>query len=771
MLCVEFKLGNKPLRLCLVPALLWAVVAGAEGQTTHRIAGCVHGQNGTVIENAAVLFIPNDKSAAETGAKTDGTGQFDLGTVSFKSGKVEITAAGFVRSEFIWNALTSPPRLDIVLMLSPISERVTITQNQSRIEETPESVVLISQKDLESTAAQAVDDKLKQIPGFTLFRRTGSRTANPTTQGISLRGTGPSGASRALVLLDGVPLNDPFGGWIYWGRIPSEAIAQVEVLRGPAGDLYGSAAVGGVVTVNTKRASAEPATDLDVSYGNQQTPSVSAYTSAGVGKWYGSLASEGFTTDGFIALDDKARGLADARSDSRRLVVTPTVERRFGAHDRVYISGGYYDERRNNGTPLQNNDTRIQNLTAGNDNETERYGLISVRVFADSQIYHQSFSSVAADRNSETLTRLQTVPAQSVGFRGQWSLTVREKYAFLAGTDLREVRGRSDETGFGGGRAASLSTAGGREFTFGGFVGAVIPIGSRLSISGGLRYDRWRNYAAYSATKVLLSGQVSKTIFPIRSEDAVSPRVSILFRAARHISLTGSFATGFRQPTLNELYRSFRVGNVMTLANENLRAERAVNGEAGLIVSSFSGRLYSRSNVFCNEISRPAANVTLSTTPTLITRQRQNLGRTRACGMEIDTQIRLAPDISISAGYLFVDARVASFPADITLEDLKVPQVAKQQFTSQIRYSNPRIANVGIQFRSASSQFDDDQNQFRLAGFFTVDAFASRTIYNGLGVYAAVENLFNSRVEAARTPLLSLASPRTFRVGLRVHLR
>jgi outer membrane receptor protein involved in Fe transport len=247
--------------------------------------------------------------------------------------------------------------------------------------------------------------------------------------------------------------------------------------------------------------------------------------------------------------------------------------------------------------------------------------------------------------------------------------------------------------------------------------------------------------------------------------------VSLLFRATRSVSITGSFSTGFREPTLNELYRSFRVGIVMTLANENLRAERAVSGEAGVIASGFDGRLYARSNVFCNEILRPVANVTRSIAPSLITRQRQNLGRTRACGLEIDSQMRVTPEISVSAGYLFVNAQVTSFPVDVTLENLRVPQVAKNQFTSQVQYSNARVANISLQFRAASSQFDDDQNQFRLAGFFTADAFVSRRIGKGLEIYAAAENVFNSRVEAARTPLLSLASPSTFRIGLRLRLK
>ena len=103
---------------------------------------------------------------------------------------------------------------------------VTATRTETRIGDTPASVVVLSREALQTTAAATTDDALRQVPGFTLFRRSGSRTANPTTQGVSLRGIGASGASRALVIDDGIPLNDPFGGWIYWGRVPRSAIER-----------------------------------------------------------------------------------------------------------------------------------------------------------------------------------------------------------------------------------------------------------------------------------------------------------------------------------------------------------------------------------------------------------------------------------------------------------------------------------------------------------------------------------------------------------------
>jgi Outer membrane receptor proteins, mostly Fe transport len=286
----------------------------------------------------------------------------------------------------------------------------------------------------------------------------------------------------------------------------------------------------------------------------------------------------------------------------------------------------------------------------------------------------------------------------------------------------------------------------------GAFVGGSYLPNEKFVLSGGVRLDHWREYSAYSDTRPLNSLITNRTILPDRDETAVSPRISALFRLNSAISITGNFSKGFRQPTLNELYRSFRVGNVLTVANAGLRAERATTGEAGVLVSEFTDRLYVRAVAFCTVIDQPVSNVTLASTPALITRQRQNLGQTRSCGLEAESQFRVRRDLTLSAGYLFVDARVTNFPADRSLESLRVPQVATNQFTFQARYDNARIANIALQLRAAGEQFDDDQNIFRLAGFATVDVFASRRIDRSLEIYIAAENILNDKIEAGRTP-------------------
>src|SRR5216110_2594061 len=191
--------------------------------------------------------------------------------------------------------------IDIELLPAPVSQQMVVTANrvETSLDETAQSIDLVSRQQLETTAAEPIDDALRQVPGFTLFRRSGSRTANPTSQGASLRGIGASGASRALVLYDGVPLNDPFGGWVYWSRIPRTALDRVEVLRGGASDLYGNGALAGVIHLVRKRAD-QPRLDADASYGSQSTPDGSVAASLRRGSCGLRLQGTSFKTDGYV---------------------------------------------------------------------------------------------------------------------------------------------------------------------------------------------------------------------------------------------------------------------------------------------------------------------------------------------------------------------------------------------------------------------------------------------------------------------------------------
>src|SRR5205823_4000354 len=303
---------------------------------------------------------------------------------------------------------------------------VTATRTETRLADTPSSVVILNRDAINNSAATTIDDTLRQVPGFTLFRRSGSRSANPTSQGVSLRGIGASGASRAIVLDDGVPLNDPFGGWVYWGRIPRASLDRVEILRGGASDLYGSGAMSGVVQFVRRR---DSTTVVDLSGGSERTGQASICTAGSSDEWRGSLAADLFTTNGYVLVEPRSRGAVDINADARHSSFDATVGR-----GGVFVRASHYDESRNNGTPLQTNDTQITQLAAGAD-----FGSLILRAYGSDQDYAQTFSSIAAGRNSERLTVDQRVPSRSRGGSAQYAHALRWHHALVAGIEWRDV--------------------------------------------------------------------------------------------------------------------------------------------------------------------------------------------------------------------------------------------------------------------------------------------------------------------------------------------
>ncbi|HEY5907821.1 MAG TPA: TonB-dependent receptor [Vicinamibacteria bacterium] len=285
--------------------------------------------------------------------------------------------------------------------------------------------------------------------------------------------------------------------------------------------------------------------------------------------------------------------------------------------------------------------------------------------------------------------------------------------------------------------------------------------------TAGLRYDHWTDTDGRSLTRPLTGATPPTEIrYDDRSASALSPRVSLLFRAAARVQLFASGYGAFRGPTLNELYRSFRVGDTLTLANPELTEERLAGGEAGATWTSRDERARVRLVGFAARMEDPVANVTLRSTPALITRQRENLGQTRSRGLEADATLRLGPRLSIGAGYAYTDATVRSFDADPSLEGNELPQVPRHQGTLQVRYANPRVVDVSVLARASSSQFDDDQNRLSLGGFFTLDAQLARR-FGRVELFVALENLTGDRYDVGRTPVLTLGPPGLVRAGLR----
>ena len=757
------------LLLSALPCLAQSTVGSA------RVTGIVKDSSGAAVRGAQVRI---EAGSYQQTVVTDADGRFILPEVPVRSATITVSSCNTKTLQRTWKG---EPDLHFVVPIeacccSCICEIHTIlvsaTKTDVSLEDSPADAVALGSDHLAATPALSLDDVLREVPGFNLFRRNSSRTANPGTQGVSMRGLGASGASRALVLVDEVPLNDPFGGWVYWDRVARESIASVEVVRGGSGaSLYGTTAMGGVIQFRTREPET-PSVSIEGSWGNENTPELSLWAGTIVGPWNASLAADLFRTDGYILVPVSQRGSIDTPANSRHALTTLDLGRRFGNVNSVFVRGSYFDEGRHNGTPIQTNGTRVGDFATGWNYDDKRIGALTARLFGLYESYDQKFSAVQTGRTQEFLTDDQKVPSQMIGGNAQWTHPAGRIQTLVAGFEMRAVSGSSNEDLFVLGVPNGSSLSGGQERTVRVFGEDILQLGAHLIANLSLGYDHWSDLNARLIT--IKSGVTTLTPYPDRTSDALNPRASLLYHLGHGTSLTASGYRAFRAPTLNELYRSFRQGNVFTENNPALVAERLTGVEAGIRQKLLSDRLNLRATFFWNDMTDAIVNVTLDNTQNPILRQKQNVSRILSTGINLDGEFRLNSNLQFAGGYQYAHAVVSSYTPPPGVQQLNasltgnwIPQVPHQQFTLQMRYSNPKFLTATVQGVFVGQAFDDDQNLYRLDRYFTVNLYLSHNFGKGFETYVAAENLFNTRYPSAATPVTTLGPPLLARIGLR----
>ncbi|HUF04968.1 MAG TPA: TonB-dependent receptor [Aridibacter sp.] len=746
-------------------AAMLAAAAFAQVPDTQILRGMVLDANGDPVPGAVIVI---DRPGLFNVCPAQDDGRFECSAEGTGTLSIKVSADGFRTYEAGFSEADAfGVRLTITLETATLREQVVVSAegSPSRIGETAASIAVLSTEELRTTAATGLDDALRQTPGFTLFRRSSSRTANPTTQGASLRGINPSGASRSLVLLDSVPLNDPFGGWVPWGSVPRIGTESVEVLRGGSSSLYGSDSIGGTIAIRRRTLKHANTFSAEAYGGSSGTASGSFFGGLRRQGFEGDLAASVFATEGYIPVEEAGRGLSDEAVGSRDLNLSGRFAPSLGSRVNAFVRGSYFADRRKNGTRLQTNRTVSRRLEAGADPSISGSPAttLSFRAFGIFQVFDQTFSAVSDDHNSESLVRIQRVPSQSLGFLARFG-TVVGSHAILAGFDTRNTRGASDETGFFAGNPTTITGSGGGETTTGIFLQDRVSISDRVILTGRLRLDSWSNYGGLRSELRLSDGNFTLTEFADRDERALSPGASLLVQMTDRVSGYFNVSKSFRAPTLNELYRGFRVGDIVTLANEDLRAERALNIEGG--VSYWEEYFGLRAAVFTASIDDSVTNVTIDPSGSPIIRQRRNAAEVLVKGFEAEADLRFG-EFSFSAGYLFSDARFESFPAEPDLEGNQLPQSARHNLTMRFRYADASGKTFAAQARASSSQFDDDLNQFRLPPYFQLDLFGGFRIGESARIFAAIENVFNSRFTVGLTPIRTVSAPFTVRAGIR----
>jgi len=620
------------------------------------------------------------------------------------------------------------------------------------------NVQTIDRDRLLQAASGRIEDALSAAAGFQQFRRSDSRASNPSAQGITLRALGGNATSRTLLVLDGVPMADPFFGYVPLSAIAPERLASARVIRGGGSGAFGSGAVAGTIDL----ASAGPdqmgllnASGLVDDRGNTE---LSGAVSPRLGQGFAVVSGRWDRGPGFWTTPQSQRGTASVKaryeswSGSVRAVapLAPDIE----LQARVMA---FQDDRT---LRFRGADTGI----SGQDGSVRVVGRgawqFDALAYVQSRDFHNTVISAATFL--PTLNQRAT-PSTGAGGKIEVRPPVGADQALKLGADWRVADGHTLEDTYVRGAISGHRRAGGTNGDIGLFAEDDWTLGP-VVLTAGARADRW-SVRNGSFTSSNLAGQSTADIaYADRAGWDGSFRGGAVFHATKAIDLRGSAYTGMRQPTLNELYRNFTVFPITTLANAALVNEKLRGFEAGVDLHPFPALALS-ATAFDNRARNAIANVTIDAT----TRQRQNVDAVQARGLEFAGTLK-AGRLSLGGSLAYTDAKVVA-PGQ-ALDGKRPSQTPRWAASGTASWSPRDRWTLALTLRHVGAQYEDDLQTDVLPAATTIDAFAQFPLAGPFSVVLRGENLTDETVVTRNSGgSMDIGAPRTIWAGLRVEVR
>lgn len=623
-------------------------------------------------------------------------------------------------------------------------------------------VTTIDRAAITASASGRMEDVLSSTAGFQQFRRSDSRSANPSAQGVTLRALGGNASSRALVLLDGVPVANPFFGYIPLSALSPDRLATVRVTRGGGMGAFGTGAVSGTIELNSAQPAQIGTLQASALIDQRGETQLSATAAPRIGSGF-VLASVAWDKgNGFWTTPRNQRGPASVRaayeswSAALRAVapLTDTVE--------IQASGLAYDDART--------------LRFAGADSTSSGQQASLRVVGRGTwqfdvlgyVQAQDFSNVviSAANFRKSLDQART-PTLAVGGKAELRPPLGESHVLRLGADMRWSEGHLAERPFSTvtGRATAFRRAGGRQSDLGLYIEDDWTLGT-VVLTGGLRADRWTIRHGFFRELTATGAVNQDTRFADRHGWNANARGGVVWRASETLSLRGAAYTGLRLPTLNELYRPFVVFPVTTQANAALKPERLRGFEGGAEIRP-SHYLSLSLTAFDNRLKDAVANVTIASN----TRQRQNVDGIRARGIEASAALAFGP-FNLDGSLAWTRSRVEATGLQSALDGLRPAQVPKLGASATLAWTPHAGWRLAATLRHVGAQFEDDLQTDLLPAATTIDAYAQVPLGGPFALILRGENLTGETVVTRnQSGSIDLGTPRTLWAGLRVGLQ
>ncbi len=645
------------------------------------------------------------------------------------------------------------------------------------------SVTSITPDMLANEPSQRLENALRLVPGLQQFRRSDARSANPTSQGVTLRGLGGNASSRALLILDGVPQSDPFGGWISFPGYDAINLSSVRVRRGGGTGGDGPGALAGTIELESAGFVPDQSSVYgDLAYGSRKSLEASIGTSQALGQGGLTLSAQYGRGDGFIPVIAAQRGTVDRPAGYEQWGVNLRFVAPINSTTELQASARAFGDQRERGFAFSDNDNR------GADASVRLVGRgslpWSVLAYVQMRSFESSFGAISADRATVTQSLDQfNTPSTGLGVRAEIRPSTGSSGELRLGAEWRRTTGETRELfTFVAGNPTRLRRAGGASDTLGAFAEASWQASPDFLLTGGGRLDYWSLTDGSLRETVLATGApLTTSDFADRDGLEGTGRLGFAWDAAGLLTLRGAGYLGWRLPTLNELYRPFRVGPDATAANAALAPERLRGVELGADYEIYTIRL--GATVFWNRLDNAIANVTLARGPGTFPgvgfvsaagsfSQRQNLGSVEAKGVEIEARADIG-DFDVAAAYSFVDAEVQAAAGQAAIDGRRPAQVPRHFATGSIGWF-PQGGDSGLNLtaRYVGSQFEDDLGQLALDDAVTLDARAALRLSRYLMVELRGENLFDTVVQAGISGpgIIERATPRTIWLGVKLDI-